>query len=679
MDISASPIIPVPLEDLRASSLNARRRASKSLEDLAASILAEGLLQNLTVTEGAGGGYEIVAGMRRFGALQLLRERGQLPPDLRSVPCRLVHNGRAESASLAENIVREAMHAADEFEAFKRLAGAGKSTEDIAQEFGVTPLVVEQRLRLANVAPSLFEEFRRDKISLKQMMVFALTDDHALQEKVWKNAREHWQREPSRLREHLTKGEINIGTDPAARLVGPKALEAVGIVIRRDLFSDKGEGYVTGARAQIDEIALGRLETVAESIRREGWLWVEARLEFNEHGGEFRKIEPATAKPKLSADDRTRLADLKRQLKTAQQQWFDTMDADPNADENDIDAETERLTAEIDDIESRAAVWTDAQRAAAGAVVTVNRGGAIETHRGLVRAGDKAPRPKSKREAAAKGKTTDGPKLDLAQSLIQRLTAHRTAVIQRQLIEKHDLALVVLAYRFVDETLALDVDVHDYDPICKVKVEHLGRHELAEVATELPTTRHFIELQERVAAVRKLLPTPTKLFAWLLAQPRETLVGIVACGVALSIDTVTQRFPFDKEKQEIVEAILAAAGVDMADYWQPTRESFLAHVSKAVIESAVAEVHGKNVAGEISALKKGDAVTRAEELLAGSRWLPKALRGPKAKAPVPAAAIANPSASAKKPAKKGKPASKAATKQKKKKALAKKAGKGGAK
>jgi hypothetical protein len=52
-------------------------------------------------------------------------------------------------ASLSENVQREAMHPADEFDAFARLVGAGKAIEDIAASFEATPLVVQRRLMLA--------------------------------------------------------------------------------------------------------------------------------------------------------------------------------------------------------------------------------------------------------------------------------------------------------------------------------------------------------------------------------------------------------------------------------------------------------------------------------------------------------------------------------------------------
>ena len=68
----------------------------------------------------------------------------------------------ARTVSLTENVQREAMHPADQFEAFASLVAEGRPVEDIAADFGVTPLVVQRRLKLANVSPRLLAEYRDD-------------------------------------------------------------------------------------------------------------------------------------------------------------------------------------------------------------------------------------------------------------------------------------------------------------------------------------------------------------------------------------------------------------------------------------------------------------------------------------------------------------------------------------
>jgi len=68
----------------------------------------------------------------------------------------------ALALSLTENIQREAMHPADQFEALAALVAEGRPIEDIAADFSVTPLVVQRRLKLANVSPRLMADYYAD-------------------------------------------------------------------------------------------------------------------------------------------------------------------------------------------------------------------------------------------------------------------------------------------------------------------------------------------------------------------------------------------------------------------------------------------------------------------------------------------------------------------------------------
>ena len=68
----------------------------------------------------------------------------------------------------------------------------GMTVEDVAARFGVSTTSVRQWLKLAKVAPQLFEMFRDAEINLNQMMALAVTDDHSAQERVWDSAKE-WQ------------------------------------------------------------------------------------------------------------------------------------------------------------------------------------------------------------------------------------------------------------------------------------------------------------------------------------------------------------------------------------------------------------------------------------------------------------------------------------------------------
>ena len=65
---------------------------------------------------------------------------------------------------------------------------------------------------------------------------------------------------------------------------------------------------------------------------------------------------------------------------------------------------------------------------------------------------------------------------------------------------------------------------------------------------------------------------------------------------------------------------VAAAG------WSPTVDNYFGRVTKARIVEAVREAKGEAAAQLIAHLKKSEMAVRAEELLAGSGWIPEPLR-----------------------------------------------------
>ena len=190
------------------------------------------------------------------------------------VPCLLVADGTARTASLTENVQREAMHPADQFEAFAALIAEGRSIEDIAADFAVTPLVVQRRLKLANVSPRLMADYRADAVTLDQLMALAITDGHAAQESAFYDAPQ-WQRNPTALRERLTEREIG-ASHALVRFVGLDTYEAAGGGIRRDLFAEGDAGVYVTDTALLETLVREKLGSHAAAVRAEGWAWVDA-------------------------------------------------------------------------------------------------------------------------------------------------------------------------------------------------------------------------------------------------------------------------------------------------------------------------------------------------------------------------------------------------------------------
>ena len=160
------------------------------------------------------------------------------------VLCLVLNDGESGTEiSLAENAMREAMHPDDQFKAFRTLIEKqGATLEDIAARFGVTPSVVKQRLKLANVSPKLRALFRKGEMTLAHVMAFAVSDDHAAQKAVSESAK-GWQREPDSILDALTEASI-ASTDRLARFVGIEGYIEAGGTVTRDLFAEEETSYL---------------------------------------------------------------------------------------------------------------------------------------------------------------------------------------------------------------------------------------------------------------------------------------------------------------------------------------------------------------------------------------------------------------------------------------------------
>jgi ParB family transcriptional regulator, chromosome partitioning protein len=111
-------------------------------------------------------------------------------------------------------------------------------------------------------------------------MEFAATDDHAAQERVWKDAPPWMLERAGEIRRVLTEGEI-AATDRRVRFVTLKAYEKAGGTVGRDLFSDGEDGVFIEDVAKLDQLAAAKLEKAAAKIRKEGWKWVEVHPVFS--------------------------------------------------------------------------------------------------------------------------------------------------------------------------------------------------------------------------------------------------------------------------------------------------------------------------------------------------------------------------------------------------------------
>jgi ParB family transcriptional regulator, chromosome partitioning protein len=164
--------------------------------------------------------------------------------------------------------MREQMHPADQFDAFKKLSDEGKGEEEIAARFGTTPRVVQQRLKLAVVSPKLIALYRKGEMTLDCLMAFTVSDDHRQQEKVWA-ARPKWGVDPDDIRATLTEQHIS-ADGKLAKFVGIKAYEKAGGAVLRDLFDNENAGWLTDPDL-LHRLAMDKLVKAQAALIEDGW------------------------------------------------------------------------------------------------------------------------------------------------------------------------------------------------------------------------------------------------------------------------------------------------------------------------------------------------------------------------------------------------------------------------
>lgn len=617
----AVPEFTVPLNKLKKSPKNVRKvpHTEADIEALAASIDANGLLQNLVVepeTEDgkATGHYLVNVGEGRRQALLLLAKRKMLRKDA-PVRCIVGDAERAEEVSLAENVVRVRMHPADEYEAYAFLHnGKGLAAEDIAARFGVHVGLVRQRLRLGAVSPKLMELYRDGQLTLEQIMAFTITDDHARQEQVWDML--DWNNNPHAIRRALTEGQVP-ADDRRAAFVGAEAYEAAGGIITHDLFDEENGGYFTDA-ALLDKLVAAKLEEAAQAVRGEGWAWVMVAPAFDYRAtSDMRRVYPEL--PDLSEQAQAQHDALEaevEQLAIAAESAEDGEASEAIASRLDaIEAELETLKGEP--------VYAAEDIARGGAFVTLGHDGGLRIERGFIRKADEPPAPVKAAHSEAGGEDdTRETSTALPERLVAQLTARRTMALREAVADRPDVALVAVVHALVASAFYVGSPPSCLD--ISARSSHLGG-----LAPGIDETPEGQAMASRHAAFGARLPREVdNLWECLRDMSQEQLLELLAHCAALSIDSVVRPGGKSSAALKHADALAQAVSLDMTQHWQPTKDSYLGQVTKAVILDAVREGVSAQAADNLATLKKPDMAEAAERLLAQKGWLPQVLRLP---------------------------------------------------
>ena len=121
-----------------------------------------------------------------------------------------------------------------------------------------------------------------------------------------------------------------------------------------------------------------------------------------------------------------------------------------------------------------------------------------------------------------------------------------------------------------------------------------------------------------------------ELWGFIASLDYEAIMALFAHCVGLTVNAV--KLPWERKPAVAAAAdrLAGAVALDMTAHWTPTARGYLGRVTKAHILDAVREAVSEEAAHRMTGMKKQAMAEGAEQLLAGTGWLPTLLRTPDA-------------------------------------------------
>ena len=585
--------------------------------------------------------FEIPAGGRRYRALELLVKQKRLAKTA-PIPCVIREGGIAEEDSLAENVQRAPLHPLDQFRAFLALREKGQSEEEIAAAFFVAVSVVKQRLRLASVSPKLLDVYAEDGITLDQLMAFTVNGDHERQEQVFERLRQSYSKEPHAIRRMLTEGAVR-AADKRAQFVGVDAYTNAGGVDHARPVPGRRWRLAAGCRACST-----------------GWSRNSSTIEPRRSapkvgsGSRSRPTSP-TATPMACgsfAGEQVPLTEEEQAARDALQAEMDRLE-ETYAEADEVPEEVDQRLGEIETalaaFDDRPVAFDPEEVGRAGAFVSIDGSGGLRVERGYVRPEDELPiEPEAEAEgeqgaprAAAARAEHDQASRDRGARGDDRAGGRRGPEADPRPADDRtdgasDARASPCAGRASRRRLHGGAACPLPEGVLPLRSGHLPRARSEKRRLQRPgagacrTARLANAFDARHQAWVAALPKePADLWDALIAFDSDSRQALFAHCVSLSLNAVYEAYNRKPRALAHADRIAEVLDLDMvAAGWTPTVENYLGRVTKARILGAVREARGERAAQLIDHLKKTEMAEKAQELLAGSGWLPEPLRTP---------------------------------------------------
>ncbi len=207
----------IEIDLIEPNNLQPRTRFDdQQLEELAASIKANGIVQPILVRKLNGGRYQLVAGERRWRAAQRAG-LSRIPAVLRDIA-----DDKMLELALIENIQRQELNPIEEAHAYKRLIDTlGLTQESVAQRVGRDRTFVTNYIRLLRLPDDIQQLVEENKISMGHARSLLSIDDPDQQRKLAKNILDKGLsvRETERLIKKVINSPKEVETGTAANTV----------------------------------------------------------------------------------------------------------------------------------------------------------------------------------------------------------------------------------------------------------------------------------------------------------------------------------------------------------------------------------------------------------------------------------------------------------------------------
>ncbi|MFA0809695.1 ParB/RepB/Spo0J family partition protein [Microbulbifer epialgicus] len=244
----------LPIEFLQRGRYQPRRDfPQESLQELADSIRAQGIMQPIVVRGIGEQSYEIIAGERRWRAAQLA--------GLEKVPAlvRSVSDEAAIAMALIENIQREDLNPVEEAVALKRLQDEFKLTQqEVADAVGKSRTAVTNLLRLLSLSEEVRTFLERGDLELghaKALLGLSGATQRSAARQVVERSLTVRQTEAlvRRLQQPAAPAPEKPKPDPNIRRLTERLAEKVGVPVSID-HNDKGSGRLVLKYTSLEEL-----------------------------------------------------------------------------------------------------------------------------------------------------------------------------------------------------------------------------------------------------------------------------------------------------------------------------------------------------------------------------------------------------------------------------------------